>query len=142
VVGEAPLQLHRSESQRRLRYPCGQPVLPSHSDWFERASIWPHRHQVSNGVLLDGPRRWRGGRFDPPWWRNGRLRLPRRSSAAFGRSCSGPRSSSRSHRPRSRQRAGLLWSRARRLTGYRDPGYRSIDASTGRWSDPGAPRLL
>jgi hypothetical protein len=20
-----------------------------HSDWFERASIWPHRHQVSNG---------------------------------------------------------------------------------------------
>jgi hypothetical protein len=37
-----------------------------HSDWFERASIWPHRHQVSNGVFLDGPRRWRGGRFDPP----------------------------------------------------------------------------
>jgi hypothetical protein len=38
----------------------------SHSDWFERASIWPHRHQVSNGVFLDGARRWRGGRFDPP----------------------------------------------------------------------------
>ena len=38
----------------------------SHSDWFERASVWPHRHQVSNGVFLDGPRRWRGGRFDPP----------------------------------------------------------------------------
>jgi hypothetical protein len=37
-----------------------------HSDWFERASVWPHRHQVSNGVFLDGPRRWRGGRFDPP----------------------------------------------------------------------------
>ena len=37
-----------------------------HSDWFERASAWPHRHQVSNGVFLDGPRRWRGGRFDPP----------------------------------------------------------------------------
>jgi hypothetical protein len=37
-----------------------------HSDWFEPASIWPHRHQVSNGVFLDGPRRWRGGRFDPP----------------------------------------------------------------------------
>jgi hypothetical protein len=33
----------------------------SHSDWFERASVWPHRHQVSNGVFLDGPRRWRGG---------------------------------------------------------------------------------
>jgi hypothetical protein len=30
-----------------------------HSDWFERACIWPHRHQVSNGVFLDGPRRWR-----------------------------------------------------------------------------------
>jgi hypothetical protein len=38
----------------------------SHSDWFERASVRPHRHQVSNGVFLDGPRRWRGGRFDPP----------------------------------------------------------------------------
>ena len=37
-----------------------------HPDWFERASVWPHRHQVSNGVFLDGPRRWRGGRFDPP----------------------------------------------------------------------------
>ena len=37
-----------------------------HSDWFERASVWPHRHQVSNGVFLDGPRRWRGGKFDPP----------------------------------------------------------------------------
>jgi hypothetical protein len=37
-----------------------------HSDWFERASVWPHRHQVSNGEFLDGPRRWRGGRFDPP----------------------------------------------------------------------------
>jgi hypothetical protein len=37
-----------------------------HSHWFERASMWPHRHQVSNGVFLDGPRRWRGGRFDPP----------------------------------------------------------------------------
>jgi hypothetical protein len=36
-----------------------------HPDWFERAYIWPHRHQVSNGVFLDGPRRWRGGRFDP-----------------------------------------------------------------------------
>src|SRR5258705_13530935 len=31
-----------------------------HADWFERAGIWPHRHQVSNGVFLDGPRRWRG----------------------------------------------------------------------------------
>jgi len=40
-----------------------------HSDWFERASIWPHRHQISNGEFLDGPRLWRGGRFDPPWWR-------------------------------------------------------------------------
>ena len=38
----------------------------SHSDWIERASVWPHRHQVSNGVFLDGPRPWRGGRFDPP----------------------------------------------------------------------------
>ena len=28
-----------------------------HSDWFERASIWPHRHQISNGEFLDGPRR-------------------------------------------------------------------------------------
>jgi hypothetical protein len=37
-----------------------------HSDWFQRASIWPQRHQVSNGGFLDGPRRWRGGRFDPP----------------------------------------------------------------------------
>jgi len=37
-----------------------------HSDWFERASVWPHRHQVSNGVFLDGPRRWRGGKFDSP----------------------------------------------------------------------------
>src|SRR6476620_4913525 len=27
--------------------------------------VLPHRHQVSNGVFLDGPRRWRGGRFDP-----------------------------------------------------------------------------
>ena len=49
-----------------------------HSDWFERASIWPHRHQVSNGVFLDG----------------------RRSSVVLGRSCSRPRSSSRPHRPR------------------------------------------
>ena len=32
------------------------------ADWFERASIWPHRQQVSNGVFLDGPRRCRGGR--------------------------------------------------------------------------------
>ena len=32
-----------------------------HADWFERACIWPHRHQVSDGVFLDGPRRWRGG---------------------------------------------------------------------------------
>jgi len=31
-----------------------------HSDWLERASVRPHRHQVSNGVFLDGPRRWRG----------------------------------------------------------------------------------
>jgi hypothetical protein len=38
-----------------------------HSDWLERASVWPHRHQISNGEFLDGPRRWRGGRFDPPW---------------------------------------------------------------------------
>jgi hypothetical protein len=37
-----------------------------HSDWFERASVWAHRHQVSNGVFLDGPRRGRGGRLDPP----------------------------------------------------------------------------
>jgi hypothetical protein len=37
-----------------------------HSDWFKRASVWPHRHEVSNGVFLDDPRRWRGGRFDPP----------------------------------------------------------------------------
>jgi hypothetical protein len=37
-----------------------------HSDWFERASIWPHRHEISNGEFLDGPRLWRGGRFDPP----------------------------------------------------------------------------
>ena len=56
------------------------------SDWFERASIWPHRHQLSNGVFLDG----------------------RRSSVVFGRSCSRPRSSSRPHRPRSRPRSVLL----------------------------------
>jgi len=36
-----------------------------HSDWLERASLWPHRHQVSNGVFLDGPRRWRGGLLAP-----------------------------------------------------------------------------
>ena len=57
-----------------------------HSDWFERASIWPHRHQLSNGVFLDG----------------------RRSSVVLGRSCSRPRSSSRQHRPRSRPCSVLL----------------------------------
>ena len=36
-----------------------------HSDWLERASIWPHRHHVSTGVFLDGPRRWRAGPADP-----------------------------------------------------------------------------
>jgi hypothetical protein len=39
-----------------------------HTDWFERASVWPQRHEVSNGAFLDGPRRWVGGKFVPPPW--------------------------------------------------------------------------
>ena len=35
-------------------------------DELDGARSLAHRHQVSSGVFLDGPRRWREGRFDPP----------------------------------------------------------------------------
>ena len=55
------LNVGRRGWRRRLRgYSMREP------DELDDARSLAHRHQVSNGVFLDGPRRWRGGRFDPP----------------------------------------------------------------------------